>query len=74
MVNAMVAQFQPRTGAVGIKRPCHGHNVNVGPDLNLFVKIDDMGVMHAKAPMRDGATDRAGSVGAMDPVKGVAKI
>ena len=51
-----------------------GHNVNVGPDLNLVIEFDDMGVVHTKAPVRDGATDRTRSMGAVDPIQRIAKI
>ena len=50
------------------------HNVNVGPDLNLVIEFDDMGVVHTKAPVRDGATDRTRSMGAVDPIQRIAKI
>jgi ABC-type lipoprotein export system ATPase subunit len=44
------------------------HDVDVRPDLHLFVQLDDVGVVHAETAMRDRAADRAGSIGPVYPV------
>ncbi len=46
------------------------HDVDVRSDLYLFVQLDDVRVVHAKTAVRDGAADRAGSIGPVNPVQG----
>src|SRR5216684_8161672 len=49
------------------------HDVDVRSDLHLFEQLDDVRVVHAKTAVRDGAADRAGPVGPVNPVQGIAE-
>ena len=44
------------------------HHVDVRSNLYPFVQLDDVRVVHAKTTMRDGAADRARSIGPVNPV------
>jgi disulfide oxidoreductase YuzD len=44
------------------------HDVDVRSDLHFFIQLDDVRIVHAKTAVRDGASDRAGPIGPVNPV------